>query len=137
MLGDTASLDQDGKPLGGVAQVAMQQGRYAGRLIRRRVTGRSALPPFRYFDKGIMAVVGQGYAVVQTGRIHLKGTLAWLAWLVIHVAYLARPGLRISVALQWTWTFFTGQRGSRLIVTPAVPAHAADAPQQSLTARSA
>src|SRR5262249_36636112 len=64
VLGDTATLDQDGKPLAGVAQVAIQQGRYAGRLIGRRVSGRGALPPFHYFDKGIMAVVGQGYAVL-------------------------------------------------------------------------
>ena len=137
VLGDTASLDQDGKPLGGVAQVALQQGRYAGRLIHRLVTGRAALPPFRYFDKGTMAVVGQGYSVLQSGRVHLRGTIAWLAWLGVHVSFLARPGLRISVVLQWAWTFVTGQRGSRLIVTPAAPARAADAPQSSLTARSA
>jgi NADH dehydrogenase FAD-containing subunit len=117
VLGDTATLNQDGKPLAGVAQVAMQQGRYAGRLIERRVTGQSALPPFRYFDKGNMAVVGAGYAVLQTGSLHLKGILAWLAWAIIHVMYLAAPSLRVSVLLQWAWTFLTGQRGSRLIVS--------------------
>src|SRR6185295_1948582 len=73
VLGDTATLNQDGKPLASVAQVAMQQGRYAGRLIERRVRGLSALPPFRYFDKGNMAVVGMGYAVLQTGSLRLKG----------------------------------------------------------------
>ena len=119
VLGDTASLDQDGKPLGGVAQVAMQQGRYAGRLIHRRVTGRPAQRPFRYFDKGTMAVVGEGYAVLQSGRVHLKGLAAWFPWMLVHIAFLARPGLRISVVLQWAWTFLTGQRGSRLIVTAA------------------
>ncbi len=117
VLGDTATLNQDGRPLAGVAQVAMQQGRYAGRLIERRVTGRSALPPFRYFDKGNMAVVGAGYAVLQTGSLHLKGILAWLAWAIIHVMYLAAPSLRVSVWLQWAWTFLTGQPGSRLIVS--------------------
>jgi NADH dehydrogenase len=137
VLGDTASLDQDGKPLGGVAQVAIQQGRYAGRLIQRRVTGRPALPPFRYFDKGTMAVVGQGYAVLQAGRVHLKGTVAWLAWMLVHVAFLAKPGLRISVVLQWAWTFLTGQRGSRLISGAEEPARAADTPQRSVTARGA
>src|SRR5262245_58294491 len=137
VLGDTASLDQDGKPLGGLAQVAMQQGRYAGRVIQRRVTGRPARPPFRYFDKGMMAVVGQGYAVLQTGRIHLRGIAAWIPWMLVHIAFLARPGLRISVMLQWAWTFLTGQRGSRLIVSAAAPARAADAPQRSVTARSA
>jgi len=94
----------------------MQQGRYAGRLIERRVRGLSALPPFRYFDKGNMAVVGMGYAVLQTGSLHLKGLLAWFAWMAIHVMYLAAPALRISVLRQWAWTFVTGQRGSRLIV---------------------
>jgi NADH:quinone reductase (non-electrogenic) len=116
VVGDTATLNQDGQPLAGVAQVAMQQGRYAGRLIERRVIGQSPPPPFRYFDRGIMAVVGQGYAVLQAGRVHLKGTPAWLPWMVIHVMYLAQPGLRLSVWLQWAWTFLTGQRGSRLIV---------------------
>ena len=116
VVGDTATLNQDGKPLGGVAQVAMQQGRYAGRLIERRVAGQSPPAPFRYFDKGTMAVVGQGYAVMQSGPIHLKGALAWMAWLMIHVQFLAQPGQRLSVFLQWVWTFFTGQRGARLIV---------------------
>jgi NADH:ubiquinone reductase (H+-translocating) len=125
VLGDAASLDQDGKPLGGVAQVAMQQGRYAGRLIQSRVTGRPALPPFRYFDKGTMAVVGEGYAVLQTGRIHLKGIMAWIPWMVVHIAFLARAGLRISVMLQWAWTFLTGRRGSRLIVSAPEPPRAA------------
>src|SRR5262249_10168940 len=128
---------QDGKPLGGVAQVAMQQGRYAGRLIRRRVTGRPALPPFRYFDKGTMAVVGQGYAVLQAGRIHLKGTLAWIPWMLVHIAFLAWPGLLISVVLPWSMTFLTDHGGSTLIVSRAEPTPAADTPQRSVTARSA
>ena len=84
-----------------------------------------------------MAVVGQGYAVLQAGRIHLKGGLAWIPWMLVHIAFLARPGLRISVVLQWAWTFLTRQRGSRLIVSGAEPARAADAPQRSVTARSA
>jgi NADH dehydrogenase FAD-containing subunit len=131
VLGDTASLDQNGKPLGGVAQVALQQGRYAGRVIQRRVTGRTALPPFRYFDKGTMAVVGEGYAVLQAGRIHLRGIAAWIPWMMVHIAFLAKPGLRVSVMLQWVWTFLTGQRGSRLIVA-ADPARAAETlPSQS------
>src|SRR3989454_6265422 len=68
VIGDTASLDQDGQPLAGVAQVAMQQGHYAGKLIRRQLTGKRPPKPFRYFDKGTMAVVGKGYAVVQSGK---------------------------------------------------------------------
>ncbi len=122
VTGDTASLDQDGHPLPGVAQVAMQQGRYAGRVIRARVTGHSPQHPFRYFDKGNMAVVGQGYAIMQTGKLHLRGLLAWIAWAGIHSLYLAQSGERLSVWLQWAWTFVTGQRGSRLIVNHHAPA---------------
>src|SRR6266478_5303554 len=116
VIGDTASLDQDGKPLAGVAQVAMQQGRYAGRLIHRRVTGQSAPGPFRYFDKGNMAVVGKGFAVLQSGRVHVSGLLAWLAWAAVHLEFVGQSSLRISVFLQWVWTYVTGRRGSRLIV---------------------
>jgi NADH:ubiquinone reductase (H+-translocating) len=116
VIGDTASLDQDGKPLAGVAQVAMQQGRYAGKLIRRQLAGKKAPKPFRYFDKGTMAVVGKGYAVLQSGKIRLHGLIAWLAWAFIHIMFLAQLSLKISVFLQWGWLFLTGQRGSRLIV---------------------
>jgi len=116
VVGDTASLDQDGQPLAGVAQVAMQQGRYAGRLIHRRILGKSAPPPFRYFDKGTMAVVGKGFAVLQTGRLRLSGFLAWLAWAAVHLEFLAQSSLRVSVFVQWVWLYMTGQRGSRLIV---------------------
>jgi NADH dehydrogenase len=116
VVGDTASLDQDGRPLPGVAQVAMQQGRYAARLIRRRITGQAALKPFRYFDKGTMAVVGKGFAVLHSGRINLSGLLAWMAWAAVHLEFLAQASLRISVFMQWVWMYLTGQRGSRLIV---------------------
>jgi NADH:ubiquinone reductase (H+-translocating) len=116
VVGDTASLDQDGKPLAGVAQVAMQQGRYVGKLIRRQLVGKKAPKPFRYFDKGTMAVVGKGYAVLQSGKVHLHGLIAWLAWAFIHITFLSQLSLKISVFLQWGWVFLTGQRGSRLIV---------------------
>src|SRR5262245_33454323 len=137
VIGDTASLDQDGKPLGGVAQVAMQQGRYAGRLIQRRVTGGSKPRPFRYCDKGTMAVVGQGYALMQTESLHLAGGLAWLAWSTIHVLYLAQASLRLSVCLQWVWGFLTGRRGSRLIVEPRGSASAIEISPAPLGAGSA
>ena len=123
VVGDTASVQQDGKPLPGVAQVAMQGGRYAGRLIARRLSGKSAPPPFRYFDKGNMAVVGKGFAIMQSGKIHLSGFFAWLAWALIHIQFLATANLRISVFVQWVWTFLTGQRGSRLIVNHHAPAN--------------
>ena len=116
VIGDTASLDQEGRPLPGVAQVAIQQGRYAGKLIRRTIAGQPAPPPFRYFDKGNMAVVGKGFAVVQSGKFQLTGFVAWLAWAEIHLHFLAQSSLRVSVFVQWVWTYLTGQRGSRLIV---------------------
>jgi NADH dehydrogenase len=123
VVGDTASVDQDGKPLPGVAQVAMQSGRYAGRLIRARVSGHASRPgPFRYFDKGVMAVVGQNYAVLQSGRVHMKGLFVFLTWASIHSLYLAQSGQRLSVWLQWVWTSLTGQRASRLIVNHHGPA---------------
>ena len=90
VAGDTASLDQDGKPLPGVAQVAMQQGRYAGRLIARHIDSQPDPPPFRYFDKGNMAVVGKGFAVLQTGKVHMSGFTAWLAWATVHLQFLAQ-----------------------------------------------
>src|SRR5215470_14086079 len=123
VVGDTASLDQDGRPLAGVAQVAMQQGRYAGKVIDRRIGGKSALPPFRYFDKGTMAVVGKGFAVLQTGRLRLSGLLAWLAWAAVHLEFLGQSSLRVSVFVQWVWLYVTGQRGSRLIVNHHGPSH--------------
>ena len=116
VVGDTASLDQNGKPLPGVAQVAMQQGRYAGKLIQGRLRGRPDQGLFSYFDKGSMAVVGKGFAVLQGGKIQLSGFLAWLAWAAVHLEFLAQSSLRISVFVQWGWTYVTGQRGSWLIV---------------------
>ncbi len=116
VVGDTAALDQDGKPLPGVAQVAIQQGRYAGKLIHARITGGSTPVPFRYFDKGNLAVVGRGFAVLESGKIRLSGVPAWLAWAMVHLLFLAQFSLRLSVFVQWAWTFLTGQRGSMLIV---------------------
>src|ERR1700722_16631047 len=116
VVGDTASLDENGKPLPGVAQVALQQGRYAGKLIRSRIVGGPTPKPFKYFDKGTMAVVGKGFAVLQTGKIRVSGFSAWLAWAAVHLQFLATSSLRLTVFLQWIWTYITGQRGDRLIV---------------------
>src|SRR6202162_2708841 len=116
VVGDTASLDENGKPLPGVAQVALQQGRYAGKLIHKRIVGGPAPKPFKYFDKGNMAVVGKGFAVLQTGNIRLSGLSAWFTWAAVHLQFLATSSLRLTVFLQWIWTYVTGQRGDRLIV---------------------
>ncbi len=116
VVGDTASLDQNGKPLPGVAQVAIQQGRYAGKLIHKRIAGKAPPPPFNYFDKGNMAVVGKGFAVLESGKVKMSGLLAWFAWAAVHLQFLATSSLRLTVLLQWVWTFLTGQRGDRLII---------------------
>jgi NADH dehydrogenase FAD-containing subunit len=116
VVGDTASLDQGGKPLPGVAQVAMQQGRYAAKSIFRKVIGHPSLPPFRYFDKGNLAVVGKNFAVLQSAGVQLSGFVAWLAWALIHIQFLAESSLRFSVIMQWFWTYLTGKRGARLII---------------------
>jgi NADH dehydrogenase FAD-containing subunit len=129
VIGDTASLDQDGKPLPGVAQVAMQQGGYVSKVIRNRESGRTAPPPFRYFDKGTMAVIGRGYAIVDSRALKLSGLLAWFAWALIHLLYLPAAGNRIRVWTQAMWSYFTRQRSSQLIVEPR-PQHD-EAPQKS------
>ena len=116
VIGDTASFEENGKPLPGVAQVAMQQGRYAGKLIHNRIVGEPAPGPFHYFDKGSMAVVGKGFAVLQSGKVHVSGFGAWLTWAAVHLQFLATSSLRLAVFLQWVWTYFTSQRGSQLVV---------------------
>jgi NADH dehydrogenase len=85
-------------------------------LIGRRLTGASAPKPFRYFDKGNMAVVGKGFAILQSGGVRISGFPAWLAWAAVHLQFLAQSNLRVSVFMQWVWTYLTGQRGSVLIV---------------------
>ncbi len=116
VIGDTASFEEKGKPLPGVAQVAMQQGRHAAKVIHRRLTGGTPPGPFSYFDKGNMAVVGKGFAVLQSGKVQVSGFGAWMTWAFVHLQFLATSSLRLTVFLQWLWSYVTGQRGSRLIV---------------------
>jgi NADH:ubiquinone reductase (H+-translocating) len=119
VVGDTATLVQNGKPLPGVAQVAIQQGRYVGRFISRELSGRKPPRPFRYFDKGNMAVVGKNFAIMESGRIRLAGRTAWFAWAFIHLLFLPQLQSRLRVERQWIWTYFTGQRSSRLVTEAA------------------
>jgi NADH dehydrogenase FAD-containing subunit len=135
VVGDTASLDQNGKPLPGVAQVAMQQGRYAAKVIHNRIAGKRPPDSFSYFDKGTMAVVGKGFAVLQTGKVQMSGFGAWLTWAAVHLQFLATSSLRLTVFLQWIWTYATGQRGDRLIV-PHHPS-TASAPERGTATQSA
>jgi NADH:ubiquinone reductase (H+-translocating) len=116
VIGDTASFLEKGKPLPGVAQVAMQGGRHAAKTIHRRITGGTAPGPFSYFDKGSMAVVGKGFAVLESWKVQMSGFPAWLSWAFVHLQFLATSSLRLTVFLQWVWTYVTNQRGSRLIL---------------------
>jgi NADH:quinone reductase (non-electrogenic) len=118
VIGDTASLDQDGKLLPGVAQVAMQEGNYVGQVIASKENGQPAPPPFRYVDKGNMAVIGRGFAILDSRFAKMSGLPAWLAWAFIHLLFLPAAGNRIRVWTQAMWSFFTRQRSSQLIVEP-------------------
>ena len=120
-VGDVAALNQGKRPLPGVAQVAIQQGRYVGQLISRQLKGRVPQRPFHYFDKGNMAVVGKNFAVLERGRIRMSGFVTWLAWVFIHLMFLPQLQNRLRVQRQWFWSYFTGQRSSRLIPEPAEP----------------
>lgn len=114
VIGDTASLTVDGKPLAGVAPVAKQQGVYVAKLLRARAEG-GTLPPFRYRDFGSLATIGRKSAVMELGRIRIKGFLAWLLWCVAHIYFLIGFRNRAIVALHWAWNYITFQRGTRLI----------------------
>jgi NADH dehydrogenase FAD-containing subunit len=121
VVGDTAALEEHGKPLPGVAQVAIQQGRYVGKLIHRRIAGQPAPRAFHYFDKGNMAVVGKGFAVLESRKVRLHGFLAWLAWAAVHLEFLGQSNLRVSVFIQWVWTYLFGTRGSQIILNEHKP----------------
>jgi NADH dehydrogenase FAD-containing subunit len=118
VIGDTASFEQDGKPLPGVAQVALQQGRHVATVIASRVHGKPAPPPFRYRNLGNLAIVGRGYAILDRGRRRMAGFTAWLIWALVHIAQLAAFMNRLRVMVQWAWAYFTRQHGSRLILEP-------------------
>lgn len=118
--GDLASFShQGGKPLPGVAQVAMQMGTYAARVIERRLAGQPPPGPFTYKDPGSMATIGRAAAVADLGWLRLSGYLAWLAWLFVHILYLIVFENRVLVLLQWTWNYVTRGRAARLITGEA------------------
>lgn len=115
VIGDLASFTHQGdKPLPGVAQVAMQQGQYAARLIQARLKGQTR-SPFRYTDKGSLAVIGRNAAVADLGFIRFAGFPAWFVWIFIHIMYLVEFDNRLLVFVQWAWSYFTRNRGARLI----------------------
>jgi NADH dehydrogenase len=116
VVGDVAAFEQNGHPLPGVAQVAIQGGAYTARVISRRVAGRSAPPPFRYRDRGNLAVVGRNFAILDRKGLRLSGFPGWLVWAFVHIRFLELFQHRIVVFAQWAWTYLTRQRGSRLIL---------------------
>lgn len=119
VIGDTAHFEYEGEQLPGVAPVAMQQGRHVARVVDARVRGFESPGPFRYVDKGDLATVGRLYAVGSYKKAVFSGLLGWLVWAVVHIYYLASQRNRLVVMLQWTWAYFTYQRGARLIVNHA------------------
>lgn len=129
VMGDAAAFRHDPRheALPGLCPVAIQQGKYAARVIRADLAGKPR-PPFRYFDKGQMAVIGRGLAVCDVGRLRFAGFVAWLSWLFIHILFLIGFRNRLLVMIQWAYSFFTLQRGARLIPDAAAPSAALPAP---------
>jgi NADH:ubiquinone reductase (H+-translocating) len=124
VIGDLAAAkDQQGKPLPGVAPVAIQQGKYVAKLIGNEVEasprriGRAGepRPPFHYWDKGSLATIGRAAAVAQFGKIHISGFIAWLSWLFVHILFLIGFRNRLLVFIQWAWSYVTYERSARLI----------------------
>lgn len=115
VIGDLANYShQDGKPLPGVAPVAMQQGRYVASLMKERLSGKT-LPPFRYHNKGNLAVIGRNAAVADFGKLKFSGFFAWVIWVLVHICYLIEYDNKVLVLVQWAWNYFTRKRGARLI----------------------
>jgi NADH dehydrogenase len=115
VIGDLIAKTQNGRPLPGVAQLAVQSGRHAAKNVLLSVLGQTR-EPFRYVDKGSMATIGRHKAVAQLGRFHFSGVFAWWLWLTVHLLSLVGFRSRLSVLIEWAFAYFTWQRGSRVIL---------------------
>jgi NADH:ubiquinone reductase (H+-translocating) len=116
VIGDTAAVSApDGKPVPGIAPAAKQQGGYVAEVIRARLAGKAEPGPFRYKHQGSLATIGKRAAVIDFGRIKLRGWLAWWIWGFAHIFFLIGTRSRLSVALSWLWIYLTGNRSARLI----------------------
>ena len=124
VVGDTAHIENDGKLLPGVAQVAIQSGKHAGHSIRARVMHQPPPSAFSYFDKGNMATIAVTYAIMEKGKLKVGGLFGKLGWAFIHVLYLGRAEGQLMLCLQWIFGLFLGRTGSRYIDTPSVAAPA-------------
>jgi NADH dehydrogenase len=116
VIGDTALAMQRGKPLPGLAPVAIQEAKYVASLIEDRLQGKEHRKPFRYFNKGTMATVGRAFGVVDIGFIRFTGLIGWLAWLFVHILLLMGVQNRLVVFLRYMWSYITFQRAARVIL---------------------
>jgi NADH:ubiquinone reductase (H+-translocating) len=120
IVGDLAhAIDKDGKPMPGVAQVAIQGGAFAAKTIKARIHNKKPDPAFHYFNKGDMAVIGRAAAVANIFGFHLSGFIAWFTWLFIHLIYIVEFQNRVMVFIQWGFEYLTFSRGARLITGTA------------------
>ena len=131
-IGDMVSfLQEDGKPVPGVSPAAIQQATHVARIIEDALSavqpGHGPRPPFCYVDKGTMATIGRSAAVAQIGSLKLTGFPAWVAWLLVHLLFLIGFRNKAAVLLQWTYSYFTYKRGSRIITPTVIPPKAAPA----------
>ena len=131
VIGDTAAVnDNKGKPVPGIAPAAKQQGFYVAKVIAQRLKHKAAPRPFRYRHSGNLATIGPGAAVVDFGKIRLKGSLAWWAWGIAHIYFLIGTRSRLAVANSWLWSYLTGQKSARLITrAPAPPEETESVPR--------
>jgi NADH dehydrogenase len=135
VVGDLASLVQDGAPVPGVAPAAIQEARHTARNLRRALRGEPLLP-FRYVDKGSLATIGRAAGIAQIGRLRLWGWVAWVTWLFVHIFFLIGFRNRFVVMFSWAWSYFTYDRGARLITGPLPPLkHAEPSPPEALVGR--
>ena len=122
VIGDTASvLDEQGRPVPGIAPAAKQMGKYVAKVISARIAGLKQPGPFRYVHFGDLATIGRRAAVVKLGRLELKGFVAWAFWSVAHIYFLIGLRYRFLVAINWAWDYITFQRGARLITEDRSP----------------
>jgi NADH dehydrogenase len=133
ITGDLAHFtEENGEPLPGVAQVAIQGGGYAAKALRARLEGKRDVPPFHYFNKGDMAVIGRNAAVANIFGWHISGFVAWVIWLFIHLIYIVEFQSRVMVFVQWGIQYITFSRGARLI-TGVAATDVLEAPAGALT----
>jgi NADH dehydrogenase len=115
VIGDLASMkDEKGRPLPGVAPVAIQQGKFLRKQVAADLAGKPRAH-FHYFDKGSLATIGRAAAIAKFGKVHISGYLAWLSWLFIHIMFLIGFRNRLIVMFQWAWSYITYERAARLI----------------------